>query len=173
MSIDCWYSASTLWELDQKLSTTISSMADSVNMPGRRNVVPMRSFADTMKCGNPSWNRGAPIHEWWCWLLDSEKRDEHLIETLLPNDYGCNSTTRQWGVGYHHEYIGYFHWLYVTGYDLTHLVIWYFWLQRWESVHYKGGLYIFEVWSIHLQCMFHMCLSERDTKGIPNLTWIY
>jgi hypothetical protein len=55
ISIDCWNSASTLWELDWKLSTPISSMADSVNMPGRRNVVPMRSFADTMKCGNPFW----------------------------------------------------------------------------------------------------------------------
>ena len=55
ISIDCWNSASTLWELDWKLSTPISSMADSVNIPGRRNVVPMCSFSDTMKCGNPSW----------------------------------------------------------------------------------------------------------------------
>ena len=100
MSTDCWNSASNLRELDWQLSTTMSSMADSVNMPGRRNGVPMRSFADTMRYGNPSLDRGVPIHEWWCRLLDSNKRNEHLNEILLPNDYGCNSTTRRWGVGW-------------------------------------------------------------------------
>ena len=63
MSTDRSNSASNLRELDRQLSTTMSSMADSVNMPGRRNGVPMCSFADTMRCGNPSLDRGAPIHE--------------------------------------------------------------------------------------------------------------
>ena len=99
MSTDCWNSASNLWELDQKLSTTMSSMADSVNMPGRRNGVPMRSFADTMRCGNPSLEGSADS-----WVMISiawlKQEYEHLNEILLPNDYGCNSTTRLWGVGW-------------------------------------------------------------------------
>ena len=92
MSTDCWNSASNLRELDWQLSTTMSSMADSVSMPGRRNGVPMHSFADFMRYGNPSLDRGAPIHEWWCRLLDSNKRNEHL-----------NNSSPEWLWMYFHD----------------------------------------------------------------------